>query len=343
MNPGPGAVAIASTGLVTSVGLSAPAACAAIRAGVMNPTETRFMDSEGEWIMAHSVPLEQPWRGRAKLVKMASMALAECLAVLPRERWSETPVLLCVAEPDRPGRLEGIDQELLTELQEEMGTTFGPGSGIVAHGRVGAAVALLNARHLLQDRSVSEVAILATDTFLVWPTLASYEDELRLLTSTATNAFIPGEGAGGLLVRRPSGRAELLCTGLGFSVEKVHIRSEEPLRGDGLTKAIRTALLDARCEMHQLDFRITDIAGEQYYFKEASLAVSRLLRQLKEEFDIWHPADCIGETGATAGVAMIAVAEAAARKGYAPGSSVLLHMANDGGERAAAVLRAAQG
>ncbi len=51
-------IAIRSVGLVTSVGLSAPAACAAMRCKISNPSETRFIDSAGEWIMAHSVPLE---------------------------------------------------------------------------------------------------------------------------------------------------------------------------------------------------------------------------------------------------------------------------------------------
>ena len=34
--------------------------------------------------------------------------------------------------------------------------------------------------------------------------------------------------------------------------------------------------------MHDFDYRITDLSGEQYYFKEAALALSRTLRQSKE-------------------------------------------------------------
>ncbi len=99
-----------------------------------------------------------------------------------------------------------------------------------------------------------------------------------------------------------------------------HIDSGEPLRADGLTTAINGALTDAGCQMHDLDFRITDVSGEQYYFKEAALALSRILRQRKEEFDIWHPAECIGEAGAAAGIAVLADANAACRKAYAAGS-----------------------
>jgi len=91
--------------------------------------------------------------------------------------------------------------------------------------------------------------------------------------------------------------------------------------------------------MHDLDFRITDVSGEQYYFKEATLALSRILRQRKEKFDIWHPAECIGETGAAAGVAMIVIVNSASRNGYSSGSNILAHMASDPGQRAAIVLQ----
>lgn len=330
-------LAVVRTGLVTSVGLSAPAACAAIRAGVTNPTETRFVDNDGERIMGHVVPLEQSWRGRARHVKMAAMALVECLAELPRDEWGQLPLIVCVAESGRPGRLHGLDDELLIELQQQLGARFAQESVIIANGRVSVALALERTRRLLYERAVPRVAIVAVDGLLNWPTLGSYEDDDRILTKRNSNGFIPGEAAGAVLVSRPTGRG-LLCLGIGFGQEPAHIGSEQPLRADGLTRAIRDALTHAGREMHEIDFRIADISGEQYYFKEAALAVARTLRRTKEEFDLWHPAECIGETGAAAGAAVIAVADAAVRKAYALGSNILVHMANDSGERAALVL-----
>jgi 3-oxoacyl-[acyl-carrier-protein] synthase-1 len=87
-----------------------------------------------------------------------------------------------------------------------------------------------------------------------------------------------------------------------------------------------------------MDFRITDLSGEQYYFKESSLALSRTLRQRKEEFDIWHPAECTGELGSVAGVLILAVADTACRRRYAKGPAIVAHMGNDAGERAALTL-----
>lgn len=333
------AIVMCKTGLVSSVGLSAPAACAAIRAGVANPTETRFVDATGEWVMAHQVPLPHPWIGRTRLMRMATMVIEECLAGIPRCDWTRIPLLLCVAEQERPGRLEGLDDVLFKEIQQELSAEFAASSAILAHGRISAGVALNHARRLLSSTAAPYVLVVATDSLLSWPTLRVYDAGDRLLTPANSNGFLPGEGAGAVLVGRPSGNAALSCLGIGFATEAAHVDSEQPLRGSGLAEALAAALSDAGLEMHDMDFRITDLAGESYYFKEATLALARLLRRRKEEFDIWHPAEFIGETGAVAGIAVLCVAEAAGRKKYAAGPNILAHMANDAGQRVGIVCR----
>src|SRR6185503_6861055 len=162
-------------------------------------------------------------------------------------------------------------------------------------------------------------------------TLSDYEEKQRLLTSTNSDGFIPGEAASAIVLElmHDTSAPQLVCQGVGFGVEKAHIDSEEPLRADGLTEAIKAALGDAGCEESVLQFKIIDVSGTQYHFKEASLAFSRLDRTKRTEFDIWHPADCVGEVGAAIGPIMIAVLKAAFEKGYAKGSRVLMHMGND--------------
>ena len=110
------------------------------------------------------------------------------------------------------------------------------------------------------------------------------------------------------------------------------------MRADGLVQAINAALADAQSGYEAIDYRLTDANGEQYWFKEAALAMNRTLRVRKETFDLWHPADCIGETGAAVGPCAYAVALAAACKCYAPGPGVLCHFGDDGGQRTALVL-----
>ena len=114
--------------------------------------------------------------------------------------------------------------------------------------------------------------------------------------------------------------------GLGFGREQATVDSEEPLRADGLVQAIRAACEEAGLGVHDLDFRITDLNGEQYGFKEATLALSRTMRKVKPAFDIWHPANSVGDVGSAIGPCVLGLALSAFVKGYAPGpgASVIL-------------------
>ena len=134
------------------------------------------------------------------------------------------------------------------------------------------------------------------------------------------------------------GQEALLCIGLGFGQERATVAAENsPLRADGLVAAIHGALAEAGCDLGATDFRITDVSGEQYFFKEAALALSRILRQRKESYDIWHPADCIGEVGAAIGPIILTVMLTAMRKDYCR-SNLLGHLCNDDGLRAAIIM-----
>lgn len=328
-------VAITGVGMVTGVGLNALATCAAIRCALDNFQETRFMDKGGEWIMGCEVPLEQPWRGKTKLIKMAAAVINECLdnnkLIVPKE----TPLLLCLSEHERQGRVIDDDCQFFLDLQEELGLEFHEKSRVIAHGHVAVAVALKHARELLQVSNVKQVLIAATDSLLVAPTLSHYEKYERLLTSQNSNGFIPGEAGAALVVEPVYAKHahQLICHGLGFGVEKAHVDSEEPLKADGLTAAIKESLSDAGCGESILDFKITDISGEQYYFKEASLAFSRIDRTKRKEFDIWHPAEYVGAIGAVIGCVMIGVLKAACENDYSKGNYILAHLGNDDGKR----------
>jgi len=331
-------VALLNTGLVTPVGLTAPASCAAIRAKLGNPKETRFISAEGGWIMGCPVPLEESWLGLAKLTRMAAQAISECLAGIPREDWRSIPLWLCLAEKTRPGRDDRLDERLFLDIGRELQTSFAPESAIVASGRAGIGTALYQARKLIHEQNKPLVLVVAVDSLLTAATLTAFERAERLLTETNSNGFLPGEAAGAVLLGRPSGAPELLCKGIGFGMEKATVESEEPLRADGIVHAIREALREAGCQLHDMDLRISDLSGEQYYFKEAALAVGRLMRKRREALDIWHAAECTGEIGAASGVVALALADAACRKSYAPGRRILFHASNDAGERTAVVL-----
>jgi 3-oxoacyl-[acyl-carrier-protein] synthase I len=333
-------VAILGCGMMTGVGLTAEASCAAIRCAIDNFQETRFIASGGEWIIGSEVPLEEPWRGIPKLARLLAGPLRECLDLVPEVPPESIPVLLCLAEEDRPGRLEGLGDPLFFQACQLLGVRFHDSSRVIAQGRVGGAVGLHHASRLIHEGSFAHVIVAGVDSYLVAATLRAYDERGRLLRPTNSNGFIPGEAGAALLMGPPDAGREMVCNGFGFAVERATIESEEPLRADGMVAALQQALAAAGLTMGQIGYRMADISGEQYAFKEADLAVSRILRDRHAFQDLWHPADCIGETGAAAVPGMLAVVFSAARKGYAAGDPVLAHCGNDDGRRAAIVLSA---
>jgi 3-oxoacyl-[acyl-carrier-protein] synthase-1 len=333
-------VAILGCGMMTGVGLTAEASCAAIRCALDNFQETRFIASGNEWIIGSEVPLDEPWRGIPKLARLLAGPLRECLDMIPEVPPESIPVILCVAEEDRPGRLEGLGNPLFFEACGLLGVRFHDKSRVIAQGRVGGAVALHHASRMIHEKGFRYVIVAGVDSYLIAATLRAYDERGRLLRPTNSNGFIPGEAGAALLMGPPDAGSEMVCNGFGFAMERATIESEEPLRADGMVTALQQALAAAGLTMGQIGYRMADISGEQYAFKEADLAVSRILRDRHEFQDLWHPADCIGETGAAAVPGMLAVALTAARKGYAAGDPVLAHSGNDDGRRAAIVLSA---
>jgi 3-oxoacyl-[acyl-carrier-protein] synthase-1 len=333
------ALSVLSSGLVTGLGATAAESCAAIRCGVNNFIETRFV-AGGDWLVGSAVPLEEIGRGASRLAHMAALALQECLAEASAPP-SDIPILVCVAEAQRPGRLQGLDTRLIAEVGDLLGHPLHPATRIVPHGRIGGAIALRNARTLI-GAGHRRVAVLGVDSFLMAGTIAGYERAGRLLTRSTSNGFVPGEAAGALLLAAadPQEPGDLVVDGLGFAREPAPFGSGEPLRAEGLVQAIRMALAEAGRGIEACDHRISDANGEPYGFKEAALAVTRVLRARKDLFDLWHLADCIGEVGAATLPAMLAVLLAGARGDYLPGPVFLGHLGTDDGKRAAFVARA---
>jgi 3-oxoacyl-[acyl-carrier-protein] synthase-1 len=232
--------------------------------------------------------------------------------------------------------------------QEELNIRFHPESRLVESGRVGALTAIKQARNMIYDqnrsREIDRVIVAGVDSLLNAQTLKVYEARERLLSSQNSNGFIPGEAASAVVVERPrASGAQLFCLGIGFGIESATIDSEKPLRADGLTTAIRESLKDAAVMMADIDYRVADVSGEQYWFKEAALSLSRVLRVHKEGFDIFHPADCIGEVGAAIGGIIMGSMMQAMTKGYAPGTTALHHYSNNDGQRAAAIFTIEKG
>ncbi|PBB98664.1 3-oxoacyl-ACP synthase [Mesorhizobium sp. WSM3862] len=331
---------IASVGMVTAVGLDAPSACAAMRARLDGFQETRFVGSGTDFQIGAPVPLPRDWIGEKRMAHLAAAAICEAFDTVPQAR-GQTALILCLAEEDRPGRPVGDSFSLLRSVSEITEIEPSIRSRIVAHGRPAGHIALDQARRMISSGDVPYVMIAGVDSYLTAPTIAYYLDENRLLAADNPNGFIPGEAAAAVLCTR-SRSDGLRLFGLGLAREPAPIYNAEdlPLRADGMTSAYSAAFKETGIEMNRLGYRIADLIGEQYWFKQSALASLRLLRGRHDFQDIWSPGESLGNVGAAVVPLMIGMAWTAARKGYAAGNPVLIEASNDAGACGAAILAA---
>jgi 3-oxoacyl-[acyl-carrier-protein] synthase-1 len=331
-------VDILSVGMVTAVGLDAPSSCAAMRAGIDGFQETRFVVPNGERLVGAPVPLPRNWIGEKRLAHLVSGAIVEAFDQVPGAR-GQTALILCLAEEDRPGRPVRNMVRLLKRISEYTEVETVGRSRIVAHGRPSGHVALDHAGHMIAAGEFRYVMIAGVDSYLTAESTMHYLADKRLLTPEQPNGFIPGEAAAAVLCGAPS-YGGFRLTGLGLAREQASIYNKQdlPLRGDGMASAYDAALSQSGVGMNRLGYRISDLIGEQYWFKQSALAQMRHLRGRHDFQDFWSPAESLGNIGSAVVPVMLGMAYVAAQKGYAAGNPVLIEASNDAGACGAAVL-----
>jgi 3-oxoacyl-[acyl-carrier-protein] synthase-1 len=336
-------LAVQRFGLVTALGFNAPATLAALRAGISAVRATNWLDREsGEPLRGAMVQLPQWWEGTGKLADLAAPAIDECLAALPPEEVAETPILLGIAAPDRPGRFADLDTRLFTEIQARLGGRVHPLSRLFAADQTGCFHALQLAAELIEAGKAKHVVVAGVDSYLQRDTLDALQRRRRLMTENNSNGFFPGEAGAAVLVGRigTSTAAELHILGAGYARESAHIESVEAFRAQGMTQAVKSALGSAGVALKDIAYRLTDLSGEHYKFKEAAFVAGRLNGGERETpLDLWHPIEYLGEIGAAILPCLLAQAAHATLYRYAPGALALCHIGSDAGERAALVVR----
>ncbi len=188
---------IQAAGMVTCVGLDAAASCAAMRGRLDGFAETRFMGPDGEWLIGGAVPLPRNWIGVKRMAHLAAGALAD----IERQRpgtLGQTPILLCLAEEDRPGRPIPDPAAFGRLVAEILSLPALPRLQVICHGRPSGFVALDRARRLLAAGE-DPVLILGVDSYLTAQSVAHYLGQSRLLVPGNANGFIPGEAAAAVL------------------------------------------------------------------------------------------------------------------------------------------------
>ncbi len=327
--------------MVTAVGLDAPSSCAALRARLDGFRETRFVGPAGDWLIGAAVPLPRNWIGMKRMAHMAAGAIVEVLRQVSGAE-ADAALILCLPEDDRPGRPIPDADAFAREVARIVELPAQTRTRIVAHGRPSGFVALERARRLLSEGETRHVVIAGVDSYLTGPAVAHYLASNRLLTPDNANGFIPGEAAAAILCSAdPDG---LRLAGLGLAREEAHIyngKGEDgldlPLRGDGMTQSYALALDEAGTGLSGVEYRVADLIGEQFFFKQTALAALRLERGRSEFQDLWSPGESLGNIGAAVVPLMVGHALVAARKAYAMGSPVLVEASGDDGACGTAV------
>jgi len=352
---------VVSVGVTTPVGLSAPETAAAVRAGVALFGQSRLQDARAEPFTLGEVPEGglagladgvAPADGpaltarEARLLRLATPALHECLAALPAD---SAPPCVVVALPS--ARLTSGARPLdptafLTRLAAQAaGRVALARSDASQTGRAGGLVAVHMAAAYVAAGHAPFMVAGGVDTYRDPFVLGALDLEGRVKSSAHLDGFVPGEGAAFLLVTT---RATAAQTGLrplatltpgAFAVEAGHLYSETPYRGDGLAQAVGALVASGALPLPVREV-YASMNGEQHWAKEWGVSHVRNRAAFDPDHGMHHPADCTGDTGAACGPLMVALAALGIAEGYRR-SPCLVYGSSDDGPRAVVGVTAA--
>ena len=328
---------LAASGMATGIGLSAPATCAAIRCGLNRFIETRFSDGAGGWVVGSPIPWAEDWRNRTWWVETAACVIDECLQQVDLPA-SSLVLVLGVPPAEVCGR-EDLTSLLRPEIEARLGATFHPASTTVP-GR-SAGISALAALIAAAPDDCAGIILCGIDQLVSTDRLDHLQERGLLRTSERSDGVIPGDAAAAALFVRstPDGGPRLHLLGIGTATEPAPRGSGRPAKAAGLTAAGRAAMNAAGVGKAEIDFWLVDVDGTHAGFREIALAKPRLLNTPRSRFDVWHTADCTGDIGAATVPLMLGHCATAMGKGYAPGTTALIHGAGDSDERVGLVVR----
>jgi 3-oxoacyl-[acyl-carrier-protein] synthase-1 len=336
--------------MTTPLGLRASATAAAVRGGISRFNESPLMNRSGRPMILARLPDEAlPPLGRElmpqhsltsrqiRMLRLGTHAVAEAASALPGE--NEVPLLLAGPEP-YPGEPPAVEAAFIAQLAQQVGSKLTVARSTVhPSGRAGGLEVLAAAVDLIHRRGLSHVLVGGVDSFVDAGLLGLLDRDGRVHAEDVVDGFVPGEGAGFLLLssRRvlPTSTAVGFISTPGIAQESGHRYSEQPYLGDGLSNAVRAAVQGASGLPIRTVF--ASFNGESFGAKEWGVAFIRNREAFHPEVRVEHPADCFGDLGAAVGPVLVGLAAIGLKKGYLPGPC-LIWCASEGSPRAAVLV-----
>jgi len=313
--------AILGVGMMTAVGIGAKQTEASVRAGITRFSETAIHNIRFEPFVMSILPDEvlpppEPevdkivgiTARQSRMLRLAAPAIQEALEDAPDIE--NIPLYLGVPEP-LPGRPKPVDDLFLEHLSAQSGVHFNVAeSKLFPQGRSAGLFAIEDAMQRLASGKNQFMIIGGIDSYIDPYLLGTLNMENRILGPGAMDGFIPGEGAGFLLVgsldkigilgKEPIAKIQAISTGY----EKGHRYSEEIYQGDGLAETFQAMFSFNNGSIGKIQTVYAGLNGENLGAKEWGVAYMRNRDHFDKNFCFEHPVDCFGDPGAALGTIM---------------------------------------
>ena len=328
-------------GAVTALGLDLERTIASLRGGLDAFRRVPYRGLTGNDLQAAPIGgFAEAIGGADRYAALALPAIEACLSMMSPSEHQNTAVIVGLPRAARPGvpaRLGDIVCERLARalrLPAEMVQS-------ISLGRVSAFGGLATARRLVTEGRVEGCIVGGVDVLTNGESLRLLSGE-RLLKED-WDGFIPGEAAAFVHVSARRGQSAwgdggVVVAGVGVASESATGTKDDPLVGKAVLASFRAAMQQAGLAETAVNLHINDLNGTRLAFEDNAMGLARYLRVPTHEYDVWHVASYLGETGAACGAIELIWAQAALELGFAPGTGVMLST-SDVELRAAAVLQ----
>jgi 3-oxoacyl-[acyl-carrier-protein] synthase-1 len=350
-------VVIVGVGMMTAVGLSAAETAASVRSATMRFMETTWLDKRFEpftvaEVIEEALPDLAPALTKEKgltyredrMLRLGAMPLLECIKSIASKE--ESPGL-ALTLPETETTLPLDREKFLKLFADQTDGAFDINkSDSSFKGRAGGLLAINQASRMIQEGNSKFMIAGGVDTYRDLYILGTLDLEKRVKSAVNLDGFVPGEGAGFLLLTdgrtarqkdlTPLARISPVCEGF----EEGHLGSEKPYTGDGLAAAVEELFQESDLT-EPIQEVYSSMNGENHWAKEWAVAYLRNQAAFNSEHGMRHPADCFGDTGAVCGSLLTGLAAMGIMQGYRKSPS-LVYCSSDDGERAVVVVSSLQ-
>lgn len=347
---------IIGTGARSASGLTALQVTMSARAQKFAPRESHLVDRAGQPIAtARLASIGDNVFGLERFAALGAPALVQAAYPwfaaqrrrLPSAVSVSVPLILALPSQQRPGFDRRLKTQLLDTLERSARVPIDHAQSRLVFGcRGGGAEAVQLALESLHRGDTDAVLVGGIDSWFDPDALEHLDHELRLHGPDTENGFIPGEGAGFLLLAARPRAAQFEHLGQVVAAVVEHEPhpwgSDEPCLGEGITKAVRRAAAAAGATP-SIPWALTDVTNERHRVDEWMYALGR--NHMAFTADVVHDQPLLktGDLGAASTAVLLVIAVTRWAAGCAPGGAALVVTSSDGPKRGAVLAAATPG